>query len=83
MESGGEVEALKAVDEESGEIAGYAVWGWTARVSSISRWRIPCFVVGFESVMVVIFFLLFLYKILGKKVGYCELARTFHILGLS
>ncbi|KAE8450450.1 hypothetical protein EG329_006525 [Mollisiaceae sp. DMI_Dod_QoI] len=34
MESGGEVEALKAVDEESGEIAGYAVWGWTARANS-------------------------------------------------
>jgi hypothetical protein len=25
--------ALKAVDEETGEIAGYAVWGWSERVS--------------------------------------------------
>jgi hypothetical protein len=24
--------ALKAVDEVTGEIAGYAVWGWSARV---------------------------------------------------
>ncbi|CZR63312.1 uncharacterized protein PAC_13209 [Phialocephala subalpina] len=28
MESNGEAEALKVVDEESGEIAGYTVWGW-------------------------------------------------------
>ena len=25
--------ALKAVDEETGEVAGYAVWGWSERVS--------------------------------------------------
>lgn len=25
--------ALKAVDEETGEMAGYAVWGWSERVS--------------------------------------------------
>ena len=27
--------ALKVVDEESGQIAGYAVWGWSPRVSHI------------------------------------------------
>ena len=26
--------ALKAVDEETGEIAGYSVWGWSERVSA-------------------------------------------------
>lgn len=30
-----EAVALKAVDEETGEIAAYAVWGWSARVCNL------------------------------------------------
>ncbi|KAG0652515.1 Acetyltransferase [Hyphodiscus hymeniophilus] len=30
-----EAVALKAVDEQTGEIAGYAVWGWSARAANL------------------------------------------------
>lgn len=32
--------ALKVVDEESGRIAGYAVWGWSSRVSYLPFQRL-------------------------------------------
>ncbi|KAF8849122.1 acyl-CoA N-acyltransferase [Acephala macrosclerotiorum] len=34
LESNVEAEALKVVDEESGEIVGYAVWGWSEKAIS-------------------------------------------------
>ena len=38
-----ETTALKAVDEETGEIAGYAIWGWSERVSVFHLCSFDCF----------------------------------------
>ena len=59
-----EAVALKVVDEESGDVAGYAVWGWSERV------RIPRIYVILlpSSEFIVVWFCTFLETEMGGKV---------------